>query len=49
MFEDDIPDADTPDGFDVDKVLERWSEIEEHGNALGRETENAPESNGGRP
>lgn len=35
MFEDDIPDADTPDGFDPESVIERWREIEERGHPLG--------------
>jgi len=34
MFEDDIPDDDTPDGFDPDKVIERWEELEELGYAI---------------
>jgi hypothetical protein len=31
MFEDDIPDADTPEGFDPEAVIERWDKIEERG------------------
>lgn len=34
MFEDDIPDAETPPGFDADEVIRRWKEIAQEG-ALG--------------
>lgn len=31
----EIPDDDTPPGFDAEKAIERWKEIEEQGHPLG--------------
>lgn len=31
------PDDDTPPGFDAEKAIERWEEIEERGHPLGPE------------